>query len=417
LRIKFVAVEDDSRCPADVKCVWVGNAAVRLDVSTSRRDGKSLTLNTSRSSALVGETQYQGYKLRLVELNPYPRSDQKIAAGDYTVTLLVSKEPLSAQIDPAQDKPRVADIDRVRLAEAFRIGETLGNQIWAGWNKAPFAVLLVTPETEFLIRHPKPSADFTLISYDPLLQSNVYYRKRTQPQNLLATFPIVGGIPTIVIGQAENTAKRTSTPWVVTMLHEHFHQLQYSQPDYYSQVDALGLSRGDQSGMWMLNYPFPYDWPEMKEHFSLLSRLLADALQARNNSEFAAKLSAYRRQRDELEKTLSPDDYRYFSFQMWQEGIARYTEYHIAKLAAGRYRPGKAFRALKDYKPFAEVAEQIKTGILNELTTGQLQDYKRVMFYALGASEGLLLDRANPRWRQRYFAEKFYLDKYFDRTR
>jgi hypothetical protein len=169
--------------------------------------------------------------------------------------------------------------------------------------------------------------------------------------------------------------------------------------------------------MWMLNYPFPYDWPEMKEHFSLLSRLLADALQARNNSEFAAKLSAYRRQRDELEKTLSPDDYRYFSFQMWQEGIARYTEYHIAKLAAGRYRPGKAFRALKDYKPFAEVAEQIKTGILNELTTGQLQDYKRVMFYALGASEGLLLDRANPRWRQRYFAEKFYLDKYFDRTR
>jgi hypothetical protein len=414
LRIKFVAVEDDSRCPADVKCVWAGNAAVRLEVSTNRRDSTSLTLNTSRSSALVGETQYQGYKLRLVELNPYPRSDQKIAAGDYTVTLLVSKEPLSAQIDPAQDKPRVADIDRVRLAEAFRIGETLGNQIWAGWNKAPFAVLLVTPETEFLIRHPKPSADFTLISYDPLLQSNVYYRKRTQPQNLLATFPIVGGIPTIVIGQAENTAKRTSTPWVVTMLHEHFHQLQYSQPDYYSQVDALGLSRGDQSGMWMLNYPFPYDWPEMKEHFSLLSRLLADALQARNNSEFAAKLSAYRRQRDELEKTLSPDDYRYFSFQMWQEGIARYTEYHIAKLAAGRYRPGKAFRALKDYKPFAEVAEQIKSGILNELTTGQ---HKRVAFYALGASEGLLLDRANPRWRQRYFAEKFYLDKYFDRTR
>lgn len=323
----------------------------------------------------------------------------------------------SVQTILAQDKPRVADIDRVRLAEAFRISETLGNQIWAGWNKAPFAVLLVTPEDEFLIRHPKPSADFALINYDPLLKSNVYYRKRTQPQNMLATFPVVGGIPTIVIGQAENTGKKTSTPWVVTMLHEHFHQLQYSQPTYYQEVDALGLSRGDQSGMWMLNYPFPYDWPEMKEHFSLLSRLLADALQPRNKSEFAAKLSAYRRQRDELEKTLSPDDYRYFSFQMWQEGIARYTEYRIAKLAAGRHRPGKAFRALKDYKPFAEVAEQIKTGILNELTTGQLEDYKRVIFYALGAGEGLLLDRINPRWRQRYFVEKFYLNRYFDRTR
>jgi hypothetical protein len=92
LRIKFVAVENDSRCPSDVKCVWAGNAAVRLEVSMSRRDSKSLTLNTSRSSALVGETQYRGYKLRLVGLDPYPRSDQKIAAGDYTVTLLVSKE-------------------------------------------------------------------------------------------------------------------------------------------------------------------------------------------------------------------------------------------------------------------------------------------------------------------------------------
>jgi hypothetical protein len=98
---------------------------------------------------------------------------------------------------------------------------------------------------------------------------------------------------------------------------------------------------------------------------------------------------------------------------MWQEGIARYTEYRIAKLAAGKYRPSKAFRTLKDYRPFSEVAEQVKLGILNELTIGQLQDYKRVIFYALGAGEGLLLDRTNPRWRQRYLVEKFYLDRYF----
>jgi hypothetical protein len=102
---------------------------------------------------------------------------------------------------------------------------------------------------------------------------------------------------------------------------------------------------------------------------------------------------------------------------MWQEGIARYTEYRIAKLAAGKYKSSKAFRALKDYKPFAEVAQQIKSGILDELITGKLEDNKRVMFYALGAGEGLLLDRTNPRWRQHYFVDKFYLDKYFDRTR
>ncbi len=324
---------------------------------------------------------------------------------------------LSAHTVPAQDKPRVADIDRVRLAEAFRIGDTLGNHLWAGWNKAPFAVLLVTPEHEFLIRHPKPSADFTLINYDPLLKSRVYYRPRTQPQNLLATFPAVGGIPTIVIGQAENTAKETSTPWVVTMLHEHFHQLQYSQPRYYDDVNALGLTRGDQTGMWMLNYPFPYDWHEMQELFSHLGRALADAFEAKPGSDFSTGLSAYLKQRRELENILSPDDYRYLSFQMWQEGVARYTEYRIAKSAGMHYKPGKAFRALKDYQPFSEVAEDINSGILSELTNVKLVDSKRVIFYALGAGEGLLLDRAKPRWRQRYFVDKFYLDKYFPSIR
>lgn len=316
----------------------------------------------------------------------------------------------------AQDKPQLAYPDRVRLSEGFRIANALGNTLWADWNKAPFAVLLVTSEDEFLIRHPKPSSDFVLVSHDELLKSDVYYRKRTQPLDRLATFPLVGGVPTIVIGQPENTSKKTSTPWVVTMLHEHFHQLQSSQPNYYRDVNALELSRGDQTGMWMLNYPFPYDWHEMEEHFSLLSLLLADALEAKGRSDFSTKLSAYLKQRHELEQTLSPDDYRYFSFQMWQEGIARYTEYRIAQLAGLHYKPSREFRRLKDYRPLGEVAEQIKRGLVNDLRISQLADYKRVMFYALGAGEGLLLDRVNPRWRKQYFVDRFYLDKYFGKS-
>src|SRR5688572_8683331 len=108
----------------------------------------------------------------------------------------------------AQEKINVPEVDRIRLAEAFRIGERLGNRVWKDWDKAPFAVLLITPENEFLIRHPSPSKDFSLIGYDSLLKSNVYFRKRTQPIHYLATFPAVGGVSTIVIGQAENTSKK-----------------------------------------------------------------------------------------------------------------------------------------------------------------------------------------------------------------
>lgn len=323
---------------------------------------------------------------------------------------------LCARAATAAQASALPDADRVRLAEAFRIGQVLGERIWKGWDKAPFAVMLVTPEREFLIRHPRPPKDFVRAGRDPLLRSDVYSRKRTMDPAFLATFP-VGGVPTIVIGQAENTAAKTSTPWVVTLLHERLHQLQYSQPGYYAEVEALKLSGGDQTGMWMLNYAFPYADPAVKLRVERLSRLLAGALRAGGARDFRKKLHAYTDARRNLEAALAPEDYRYFSFQLWQEGVARYTEFRSADLIARAYRPTRAFRSLKDYEPFAGAARRARENILRELTTLQLDEYKRVAFYPLGAGEALLLDRANPRWRDRYFAEKFYLDKYFARAR
>src|SRR5205085_11238103 len=91
----------------------------------------------------------------------------------------------------AQDRlPSISATDRIRLAEAFRLADEIGNRVWPKWSQAPFAVLLVTPEYEFLIRHPKPSPDFMKLSYDSFLKSDVYYRKRTFVTSFLATFPI-----------------------------------------------------------------------------------------------------------------------------------------------------------------------------------------------------------------------------------
>jgi hypothetical protein len=90
LRIKFIAVESDSRCPTDVACVWAGNAAVKLQLSGLGKT-RSVTLNTSQAGQFVSETIYQGYKVKLVDLSPRPRSTQKIAPGNYQATLLVIK--------------------------------------------------------------------------------------------------------------------------------------------------------------------------------------------------------------------------------------------------------------------------------------------------------------------------------------
>jgi len=316
---------------------------------------------------------------------------------------LVSCNNLIAKQSPLQknDAPALTQIDRVRLREVFRVGDSIGDRVWPSWSKAPFAVLLVTPEYEFLVRHPNPSADFVKLGYDALLKTDVYYRKRNFSPQLLATFPAISGSSdsTIVVGQAENTSAKTSTAWVIMLLHEHFHQLQDSQPNFYRDVNALNLAHGDQSGMWMLNYAFPYERTEVQEQFAALSQLLAAAIEAPSR-ERARRLRDYLEARRTFQQTLVPDD-------------ARYTELRVAQMAATKYRASKEFRALPDYQPFAELAKTTRERIFRQLKTQKLGEAKREVVYPFGAGEGLLLDQINPGWRRRYFVEKFELGKFF----
>jgi hypothetical protein len=341
--------------------------------------------------------------------------NKPLASAVQLIVLIVSLLLATVKTPGQAIKPQLRIDDRIRMAEAFRMGEKLGDRIWKGWSKAPFAVLLVTPEYEFLVRHPKPSPEFTSIGYEPLLKSEVYVRKRVFQPNLLATFPAVGGISTIVIGQPENTEAKTSTRWVVTLFHEHFHQLQDSQPDFYKEANALGLARGDDNGMWMLNFPFPYERAEVKEQFSVLSRALSDALRSSSGKDFEVKLASYLVARKRFAELLAADDYKYFSFQLWKEGIARYTEYRIAKEAAARYKPSREFAALKDFTTFADDARLLLERIMNDLERMSLDRRQRTAFYPFGAAEAMLLDRANPKWPERYFTEKFFPDKFFAR--
>jgi hypothetical protein len=295
------------------------------------------------------------------------------------------------------------------MAEAFRMADQFRSRLWKEWDAIPFAVLLVTPETEFLVRHPRPSDDFKFLEYDSLLRSDIFYRARLHQTDLLATFPAVSGLPTIVVGQAENTQARRTTRWVITLLHEHFHQLQQSQRDYYTSVKELDLSGSDESGMWMLNYPFPYDSTEVSLQFQFLSKRLRETLLS-PNPEFIVHLNRYAELREAFNKMLRQSDYRYFSFQLWQEGIARYTEVKAVEMIADEYEPTEAFRALKDFRPFKDESRGIRFDVLSQLRSMRLKETRRSSFYAFGAAEALLLDRAAPGWRDQYFARRFYLE-------
>jgi hypothetical protein len=294
-----------------------------------------------------------------------------------------------------QLKPIPAD-DATRVREFYRLTAQVQDQIWPGWGSTPAPLLLITSDTEYLTHRPSPPAEFKKIA------DEFYARPRQFPLNLLATFPAFGPPSVIVIGEPANTSAQTSTPWLITVMHEHFHQLQYSQPDYFKKLDDLGLSHGDKSGMWALNYAFAYDNPEVAQSFAKLRDQLLQTLAEQDPLKFHELSSRYLQARRAFFAQLPKDDGKYFSFQLWQEGMARYTQVRVAE-AVEKYQPTKNFSALPDYTPFSRYGASARVKTLEELKQVDLSRDRRDVVYSFGAAEGFLLDRIHPGWQQEYF--------------
>ena len=58
-------VTEDSRCPADVTCIWQGNAAVTIGMRTGSDPATTYTLNTTTSPTRISAL---GYEVRLDSL-------------------------------------------------------------------------------------------------------------------------------------------------------------------------------------------------------------------------------------------------------------------------------------------------------------------------------------------------------------
>ena len=131
-----------------------------------------------------------------------------------------------------------------------------------------------------------------------------------------------------------------------------------------------------------------------------------------DNGKFAGLASRYLEERRKFFLRLSSDDHKYLAFQLWQEGIARYTEIKVAETAAN-YRPTREFAALPDFEAFADYAARPREETLAELKRVELAKTKREIVYSFGATEGLLLDRLNPGWKAGYFGHLLSNDTLF----
>lgn len=91
-RFQLREVRDDSRCPADVTCVWAGDAVVTVMLRPVSSRTRKTTWKLSTSKPLVWFDEYSGsFWLELLELAPAPHSGTAIAEGDYEATFKLGR--------------------------------------------------------------------------------------------------------------------------------------------------------------------------------------------------------------------------------------------------------------------------------------------------------------------------------------
>jgi hypothetical protein len=86
LRVTFVGVLEDSRCPVGVTCVWEGNAEAEVGLAMGMGPTVPVRINTSLDPT---QPEWNELRLTIVELLPQPRVDDPPRPDGYTLRLRI----------------------------------------------------------------------------------------------------------------------------------------------------------------------------------------------------------------------------------------------------------------------------------------------------------------------------------------
>lgn len=87
LSVTFDKVPEDSRCPVNVDCIWMGNARVALSLKLDDQAG-NLELNTNLEPK---QAPFLDYNVRLVDLKPLPVYEKPVSQDQYVAVLVVTR--------------------------------------------------------------------------------------------------------------------------------------------------------------------------------------------------------------------------------------------------------------------------------------------------------------------------------------
>jgi hypothetical protein len=345
----------------------------------------------------------------------------------------------------SQQTDRLSPLEKTRLAEAIRLREALGDTVWPGWGDADIPVILYNEEYAFLMGYPDPPAGWVKVPQgllqggsweivpDDTFEGRPYYRQRLptpeiNPQNFtvrigerwVATMQTNEymeihfyveyreGLPTLLrsvfpyrllwsllMGETEN--------YIGSLEHESFHALQGSEaPSRLAAAEGANRYEG----------LYPWDDPAMSRDWEQEMDLLVRAVRSSSDGEAADLVRQFLAQRDERRAIagLSRELVDYERQRDWLEGLAKYVELSLGRLAAST--PGyEPLPSLADDPNFIQYAnrERFWSEQIDEAKLSAMRE-DETRFYYGGMAQAELLDRLLPGWKERAFSPDVMLE-------
>jgi hypothetical protein len=339
----------------------------------------------------------------------------------------------------------LSDVEKARLAEAIHLRETIGGAAWPGWEQAEIPIIVYNEAFAFLIGLPDPpdgwlrmpqrearGGPWEIVPGDTL-GGQVYYRQPLpDPEKTPENFTVLVGEQWAATLQTKEYAEivfyqgfRDELPpilveffpyrlawkalmgetdtYIGAMEHEAFHAFQGS-------TAPERLRAAEEAVRWEEQYP--WDNRAMEKAWKSEMNLLVQAAQAESEDQARRRTAEFLAERDarRAEFNLSTELVGYERQREWLEGLAKYIELMIGRLAgaAPGYQPLPGLEIDPNFKAYA-TRQRFWSQQLGEARRTQGRSGE-TRFYYSGNAQAVVLDRLVPGWKQRALSEGIFLE-------
>lgn len=341
---------------------------------------------------------------------------------------------------------KLSEAEKARIIEAQHLRRATGDEILPGWGKAAIPVILYNEEYAFLTGVPAPPPDgwrtvrsnqqrgtaWEVVPGDDI-QGEPYYRQA-----------LSGGVTpqafTVKIGETYAATLTTFEYFPISMrsqLQENFPEflkpifpyriyidLLVSGSDQYVTLilhEAAHAYQGDQAEDRLVageqaNYDFeknyPWDDANLREDWQAELDALTLALRAETDEE--TKLLAQQFLQIRLARRqsagLSTDLINFERYREWVEGIGRYAELSVYRLANEHteYSPAQETIHIPDFNNYEKYDQRWAREI--DQMKRLASDASERRFYYTGMAQAVLLDRLAPGWQTQLFEPGVWLE-------